>query len=193
MSKDEVEAKTEQYYHKLKPLHKDLILQYFAVNETPTNIVNILRQKYSINIKLHSITYYRDKYPEKILAYQEKLKRDFSVIPSANKYWRLYTRHKLILDLLDHLWVEVPVMNTRTGEIIRDKDGEIVFKTLLKGNHGVINVLLDSQAKELEEYDIEDDTKTDLFKRLLDRGDVAINFIMSNSGNGRNGDETATN
>ena len=132
--------------YKLKEVHKQLIFQYFAVNETASNIVRILQANYNIHVCLTAICYYSDKYPEKIAAYQEKLKRDFEVIPSANKYWRLYTRHKLILDLLDHLWVEVPVMNTRTGEIVRDKEGEIVFKTLLKGNHAVVNTLLDSQA-----------------------------------------------
>lgn len=188
MEKIVAKRKRDFSKNKLKPEHKDLILQYFAVNETPVNIQNILQSKHSISLRVHAITYYRDKYPEKIAAYQEKLKRDFSVIPSANKYWRIYTRHKLILDLLDHLWVEVPVMNTKTGYIVLDKDGKIVFKTLLKGNHAVVNTLLDSQAKELEEYGLEDETKTDLFKRLMDRGNLAINFIMDNSGNGRNGD-----
>lgn len=179
--------RTIQKPWKLKDAHKQVIFQYFAVNETATNIVQLLQTNYNVHVGLTAVCYYRDKYPEKIAAYQEKLKRDFEVIPSANKYWRLYTRHKLILDLLNHLWVEVPVMNTVTGEIVRDKKGEIVFKTLLKGNHNVVNQLLDSQAKELEEYEFDDEKKTDLFKRLMDRGDVAINFIMDNSGNGRNG------
>ncbi len=187
MSIVENKVSSDKGIKKLNPQHKELILQYFAVNEAPLNIVKILQEKHSITLKPHAVTYYRDKYPEKIADYQEKLKRDFEVIPSANKYWRLYTRHKLILDLLNHLWVEVPVMNTKTGEIVRDKKGEIVFKTLLKGNHNVVNQLLDSQAKELEEYEIDDEKKTDLFKRLMDRGDVAINFIFDNSGNGRNG------
>ena len=175
--------------YKLKPQHKELIFQYFAVNETATNIVKILQTKYSISVGITAVCYYRDRYPERIVEYQESLKRDFTVIPSANKYWRIYTRHKLILDLLDHLWCEVPIHNKKTGAIIYDDDGEIVYQRLLKGNHSVINQLLDSQAKELEEMGLEDEAKTDLFKRLLDRGDVAINFIMDNSGNGngRNG------
>ena len=174
---------------KLSPQQKDLIFQYLACGETPSRLSRIFQHKYAVSIKPHAITYYITKYPEKINEYKEILKKNVFIIPSANKYVRLYIRETLIMDLRDNLWCEVPVHNKKTGEVQYDKQGNIIYQRLLKGNHGVINPLLDSQAKEMEEFGFDDDAKTDLFMRLLDRGDVAVEFLLNNSGNGngRNG------
>lgn len=146
--------------NKLSQKHKHEIIQMLAAFEKPKTIVEHLKAHHGIRVTERNIYFYLESRDEDIESERERIRHDLRAIPIVNLFYRLMERQRLLDDLKNHLWIEVPL--TRNDKAIIDENGnpKIVKK---RGNHSVINQLLDSAAKELQPLQLdaiknEDDT-----------------------------------
>jgi len=70
----------------------------------------------------------------------KRLREDLLAIPIANRFYRLKERQKLLEDLKENLWTEVPL--PRNGEALSDQEGNPRL-IRQRGNHAIINQLSD--------------------------------------------------
>jgi len=169
---------------------KEMIIQMLAAFKRPSEVQRELEKHYGQVVDFKTISHYRDNFPELIADRRAAMAQNFkTAIPIANKWYRILVRQELVEDLQKNLWARVPVFNKKTGDVLRDGEGNIIYERVYKGNHNAINQILDSTAKELEELLPEgEEERRRLFMRLGDTGKVALNFIVYGN-NGRNGDK----
>jgi hypothetical protein len=140
-------AKKKITANKLETKHKFEVIQMLAAFEKPKTIVEHLKATHGIVVTERNVYYYLENRSEDIEIERERLRADLLSIPIANGFIRLRIRQKLIEDLVENLWFKVPV--TRNGTAIAGADG-IPKVMKLRGNHGLINSILDSIFRELD-------------------------------------------
>ncbi len=132
---------------KLNDYQKNLIIKllgaYFTVQET----VDVLRDKYEVELTYQAVYWYWRNRNDEILTARKDFDLKIDVIPITSKINRLKERQMLIDDLKKHLWYEKPLL--RNGNPVADDDGNPILLKLT-GNHESINKVLDSAQKELE-------------------------------------------
>jgi len=137
---------------KLNDYQKNLIIKllgaYFTVQET----VDVLRDKYEVELTYQAVYWYWRNRNDEILLARKHFDLKIDVIPITNKINRLKERQMLIDDLKKHLWYEKPLL--RNGNPVADDDGNPILLKLT-GNHESINKVLDSAQKELEPSKVE--------------------------------------
>lgn len=138
-------------HYKLDSESKGFVFKMLAMGETLQSIANEVKSRFDIDLSLPSIHHYKSKYPARIEATRLEIKENINKeIPITNIEIRMYIRQKLLNDLMDNLWVEVPVMDNQ-GNIKTDKENNPVMKKVAKGNHDSVNKILDSAANEMRE------------------------------------------
>ena len=138
--------------YKLSGEHKEFIINKLALHCGQAEIVEAIKEAYNIDISPQGVDHYKKNYERDWRARREYINKHIAEIePFADKSLRVQQRGELIRDLVKHLWFEDVKMKGNT--VIYDVDGRAErFK--LKGNHDVINKLLDSIHKEIEPFKI---------------------------------------
>ena len=139
---------------------KEFIVAQYAAFEMPKKIQALVLERFKITVPIDSIRKVKSRDAGLIDEARERLKKQLDAIPLANVFWRIKERQALIDNVKkEGLWWE-------------DKDG------IRKGNHLIINKLLDSAAEEFKQVlNINIDTdavnvlnmKVDDFMKYLDR------------------------
>lgn len=134
---------------KLKAQHKRDIVNMLAMFESAPDIVQYLKDEYGVEVSERAVRYYNHKRQAEIRELRLQFSLELQTIPVANKFARIQIRQNLVNNLLRHLWLDDPKIYE--GKIVTDDDGNPVI--VKKGNHDVINKILDSISKELGEFD----------------------------------------
>jgi len=123
---------------KLSERHKQVLVDMVAGGFDNHEILDFILSEYGIKITSSNITYYRRNRREDIQEAREKFReRMFEITPFASKIARLAERQRMIENIKkEGLWLNKV-----------DAKGNIRHQ---KGNHGVINNLLDSIREEME-------------------------------------------
>ena len=132
---------------KLNDYQKNLIIKllgaYFTVQET----VDVLRDKYEVELTYQAVYWYWRNRNDEILTARKSFDSKIDVIPIANKVNRLKERQVLIDDLKKNLWSEISVF--RDGKLMLDDKGAAI-SVRVQPKHESVNKNLDSAQKELE-------------------------------------------
>jgi len=123
---------------KLSERHKQVLIDMLAGGFDNHEILDFILSEYGIKIASSNVTYYRRHRWEDIQKAREKFRdRMFEITPFASKIARIAERQRLIKNIKkEGLWLDHV-----------DVKGKIKHQ---KGNHGVINNLLDSIKDEME-------------------------------------------
>lgn len=134
--------------YKLNGEHKEFVINKLALHCGVTEIAEALKSEFGVDVTPQNIAFYKKNYETEWRKQREYFNLNIAEIePFADKANRVLQRGELIRDLMKHLWLED--VKIKNNVILRDGDNKIeLFK--LKGNHDVINKLLDSIHKELE-------------------------------------------
>lgn len=116
---------------------KEFIVAQYAAFEMPKKIQALVLERFKITVPIDSIRKVKSRDAGLIDEARERLKKQLDAIPLANVFWRIKQRQDLIDDIKNK--------NDGTGLWWKDKDG------IEKGNHLVINKLLDSAAEEFKQ------------------------------------------
>lgn len=153
---------SERYKHKLDGPLQLKVIELLALYYTNQYILDYMKREYGIELDSTAISYYKRKHADEI----EKQRRKYlETLPVMDKAYRQAIRQMLIDDILRRgLWYEQP---GRYGSV-------------LKGNHAVINQILDSAAKEFEKDDPESSEAILTIKAMLKlRGKAAEEFVLT--------------
>lgn len=157
---------------------KVLVKQKFAEFYRPTEVQEWLLNEHNLSIHISNIMRYRDRNLDDIKKIRETLRGKISEIPVSNKYYRQKIRQRLVDDLLDNLWIEVPVMD-KNGNMQKDDDGNVITKKVQKGNHSVVAQVLRDAMEEMAEFGGEEGGVLDFYQHFLKlRGKEFDEFVM---------------
>lgn len=167
----------EKTTYKLDKVHKEMIIQMLAEGERPRDILAQL-EKSDIRLDPSTITWYKNNYQDEILQLQQEYEAKVKYIPISQRYYRLKTYQRLLDDIMDHLWIEEPMLDTH-GRIRKDTGGNIVMKKLMRGNHMTAVRILEAAGKEMEEMSGPGGFAGDFMMRFLKlRGKDFDEFVM---------------
>jgi len=133
--------------NKLTGEHKAILIQLLADFYGNDEVIKYFKREFNIKMSSGNVSFYRKTHESDIIQQRESLNKRLLAIPIANKFYRIEQRQKLVDDLFKNLWLEDVKM--KGNQIAYDKDGNPKM-VKIKGNHNVINKLLDSIQKELE-------------------------------------------
>lgn len=151
-------------YNKLQPEQQDMLLNLFASRHTVEYIKNFFFDWCEIDLSDNMVNYYRYKYREAIYERRTNLMRS---VPICDRAYRQLCRQMLIDNILnqERLWREE-----------RDKNGDVV----MKGNHTAVNQILDSAAKDQDDFVESSDSTVLQFKAMLQlRGEAALKYLKT--------------
>jgi hypothetical protein len=130
--------------NKLADLHKQLIIQMLGAWCSNAETTEHIKAEFGICVTTQNVQYYRNQRKAEIEEAREEFKKNLEIIPIANKAKRIEIRQRLVDNLLTHLWLEIPA-EKRSG-------GKTLEWIKEKGNHSLINQILDSVKAEMEPY-----------------------------------------
>lgn len=130
---------------KLKGAQKDVLIQMLADFASNKEILAYFNEEYKISLTSGSITHYRKTKEKEIIKIRKKLGDRMLAIPIANKFKRIELREHLIADILAHKKKGSDETESRLWYTVKNRYG-----AHRKGNHAIINDLLDSIRAELE-------------------------------------------
>ncbi len=133
--------------NKLKGEHKAILIQLLADFCGNDEVIEYFKREFNIEMSSGNVSFYRKTHEKDIIQQRESLNKRMLAIPIANKFYRIEQRQKLMDDLFENLWFEDVKM--KNNQIVYKANG-IAERFKLKGNHNIINNLLDSTQKELE-------------------------------------------
>jgi hypothetical protein len=122
--------------NKLTEAHKQVIIRMLGAYYNFKDVRDHLKQEYGIEISDANVSYYKKHRRQEIREARQNFLRDIEVLPVSDKAYRIKLRQDLIKDAMANLWLDV-----------LDKDGNVLHQ---RGNHAVINKILDSIQSELE-------------------------------------------
>jgi hypothetical protein len=130
---------------KLGAEHLAVVIKMLGAWCTLQEVVDYLQEKYNINITASAVSNYRNTHAEEIKKAEQDFMSTIEALPIAHKVYRIKLRQNLIFDIMgdpskdfanNKLWLEG---SNAAGVMIRRR-----------GNHGIVNNLLDSVQDELE-------------------------------------------
>jgi hypothetical protein len=136
---------SSDHSNKLSAEHKAVVIKLLGSFETPSKVAAYIFEKYNIGVSVQNVSAYANRYPDEIKSVREKFLSDMELLPIVSKGYRIKIRQNLVFDIMgnpnkdfadDKLWLEEA--NT-AGVVIRRR-----------GNHSIVNDLLDSVRDELE-------------------------------------------
>ena len=165
---------------KLSTTDQKIVKQMLAEGERNREIIKFFRETKDISLADSSITWYRTKYPDEIQSIREQFAAKIRYIPISNKYYRIKTLQRLLDDIMDHLWVQEPVMDMKNrGQYAKDKDGNVIYKKILRGNHSVAVQILKTCKEEMDEMSGRDGLSSDFLMKFLKlRGKSFDEFVL---------------
>lgn len=153
--------------HKLNADHQLELLNLLAQGHSSTYIRKFFNEYYDIEISKQTVHYYRNNYRDEI---QKRKAHVMQQLPISDRAWRQMVRQMLINDILHtgRLW---------NKDKRYDKDGNLI-RTVLKGNHNVINQILDSAAKDADDFSDSGDSTVMQFKAMIQiKGEAARRYL----------------
>lgn len=148
---------------KLNADQQDLLLNWIAQGETTGFILHMLDEE-GISFTKESVSYYRRKYRDAIAERRIKIMQK---VPITDRAYRQMIRQMLIENILQQ---------GRLWRYEESKSG----KAMLKGNHAIINQILDSAAKDSDDHVNTFDSTVVQFKAMLQlTGEDALNYLKT--------------
>jgi hypothetical protein len=130
---------------KLSAEHKAVVINLLGAFETPTNIAAYLLEKYNIKVSAQNIGAYAERYPDEIKLAREKILNELDLLPTTNKICRIKLRQDLVFDIMGH-----PNKNYADDKLWLEEANTAGVMVRKRGNHSIVNDLLDSIQAELE-------------------------------------------
>ena len=139
-------TKSKDLYQKVPHDIKALIYYMFALWYKPKEVINELKKEHDFDLSYDLAYYYLTKHEKEWMQIRYSIEEDPKrYLKLANKFCRLEEREKLVNDLKENLWEEIPLVINNVQ--IYDKDNnKVMVKSRAK--HDMINKLLDSIQKE---------------------------------------------
>ena len=115
-----------------------------AAFEEPSNIKKHLQEEHGIEIHINNVYWYAENKKDEIEEERDRVRHDLMAIPIANKFYRLQLRQRLVDDIFNKgLWAIMGTVEVEGRKLPR-----------LKGNHNLINQVLNAVREEMEPFEI---------------------------------------